>query len=57
MQQWPAPMILKPVAAQLGGQGGGRPDLAQGGGQAAHDLDAALSGVYDFLEHASVGMP
>lgn len=54
IQQWPAPLILKPLAAQLGGHGGGRPDLAQGGGHLVSDLDAALNSVYDFLEQASI---
>ncbi len=34
--------ILKPVAARVGGRGGGRPDLAQAGGNEPARLDEAL---------------
>jgi alanyl-tRNA synthetase len=33
------------IAAQLGGKGGGRPDMAQGGGNNLSALDAALASV------------
>ena len=33
------------VARQVGGKGGGRPDLAQGGGNEPAKLDAALQSV------------
>ncbi len=37
--------IIGPVAKQVGGSGGGRPDMAEAGGKDAHHLDAALASV------------
>jgi alanyl-tRNA synthetase len=37
--------VIKPVAEQVGGKGGGRPDFAQAGGNDPEALDAALSSV------------
>jgi alanyl-tRNA synthetase len=37
--------LIKPVAEQVGGKGGGRPDFAQAGGSDASALDAALASV------------
>jgi alanyl-tRNA synthetase len=37
--------VIKPVAEQVGGQGGGRPDFAQAGGSNPDGLDAALASV------------
>jgi len=37
--------LIKPVAEQVGGKGGGRPDFAQAGGNNAAALDAALESV------------
>ncbi|MDX2412016.1 MAG: alanine--tRNA ligase [Woeseiaceae bacterium] len=37
--------LIKPVAEQVGGKGGGRPDFAQAGGNNAEDLDEALNSV------------
>jgi len=37
--------LLAHVAAQIGGKGGGRPDMAQGGGQDGPALVSALAGV------------
>jgi alanyl-tRNA synthetase len=34
--------IIKPIAKQVGGSGGGRPDFAQAGGTEPNQLDAAL---------------
>jgi len=41
--------ILKRVAAMTGGGGGGRPDMAQGGGKDASKLDEALAAVPDIV--------
>ena len=37
--------VIKPVAEQVGGKGGGRPDFAQAGGNDASKLDKALQSV------------
>ena len=37
--------LIRPVAEQVGGKGGGRPDFAQAGGSDAGALDAALDSV------------
>ncbi len=41
--------LLAHVAAQIGGKGGGRPDMAQGGGQDGPALVTALDGVRDWV--------
>jgi alanyl-tRNA synthetase len=46
--------LIKPVAEQVGGKGGGRPDFAQAGGSDAGALDAALRSVSAWVaEHLS----
>ncbi|MDU9022623.1 alanine--tRNA ligase [Pseudomonas corrugata] len=42
--------LMKQVAAAVGGKGGGRPDMAQGGGTDAGALDAALAQTVAFVE-------
>ncbi|MGQ0558242.1 MAG: alanine--tRNA ligase [Sphingosinicella sp.] len=47
--------LLRPGVAALGGQGGGgRPDLAQGGGPDGDQGDAAIAAVRDALSEASI---
>ncbi|MFP4572041.1 MAG: DHHA1 domain-containing protein, partial [Desulfobacterales bacterium] len=41
--------IIKHVAAEVGGGGGGRPDMAQAGGAKPGNLDFALEKVYSLL--------
>lgn len=41
--------LLSHVAGQIGGKGGGRPDLAQGGGDDVPALATALAGVRDWV--------
>jgi alanyl-tRNA synthetase len=41
--------LLAHVAAQIGGKGGGRPDMAQGGGQDGPALVAALAGLREWV--------
>ncbi len=41
--------LLSYVAGQIGGKGGGRPDLAQGGGEDGPALVSALKGVNDWV--------
>ncbi len=45
----PAGELVGAVAALLGGKGGGRPDMAQGGGSDTAALPAALAGVPDWV--------
>src|SRR5690606_29678460 len=42
--------LMRYVAEQLGGKGGGRPDMAQGGGSDLAALDAALASVVPWVE-------
>ncbi len=42
--------LLSHVASQIGGKGGGRPDLAQGGGEDGPKLVAALEGVLEWIK-------
>ena len=41
--------LLKQVAEQVGGKGGGRPDMAQGGGNQPQHLDSALQSVVEWV--------
>jgi len=41
--------IIKQVAAEVGGRGGGRPDMAQAGGNQPGNLDKALSRAYEII--------
>jgi alanyl-tRNA synthetase len=44
--------VIRPVAEQVGGKGGGRPDFAQAGGSNPEGLDAALASVAGWVsEH------
>ncbi len=42
--------LIKHVAQQIGGKGGGRPDMAQGGGTQPEALPGALASVKDWLQ-------
>ena len=48
-KQYQAGKILNHVALQVGGKGGGRPDMAQGGGTQPDNIDSALASVKDLL--------
>ncbi|MDX1455805.1 MAG: DHHA1 domain-containing protein, partial [Gammaproteobacteria bacterium] len=41
--------LVNHVAQQVGGKGGGRPDMAMAGGSEPDKLDAALAGVVDWV--------
>lgn len=43
--------LMRYVAEQLGGKGGGRPDMAQGGGSDLTALDSALASVTPWVEN------
>jgi alanyl-tRNA synthetase len=47
--QFKAGEIIKKLSAQVGGKGGGRPDMAQGGGPDAARLQQALKSVFKIL--------
>jgi alanyl-tRNA synthetase len=42
--------LIKEMAAEIGGTGGGRPELAQAGGKNPERLDAALTKVFELVE-------
>ena len=44
--------LIKPMAAEVGGTGGGRPEMAQAGGKDPSKLDASLERVFGLVEHA-----
>ncbi len=44
--------LIREMAAEVGGTGGGRPDMAQAGGKDPEKLDAALAKVFDLIETA-----
>jgi alanyl-tRNA synthetase len=41
--------IIKTLSAKVGGKGGGRPDMAQGGGPDSKAIKAVLDGVFEML--------
>lgn len=45
----PAGKLAQHVAQQVGGSGGGRPEMAQAGGNQPENLDAALESVYSYV--------
>ncbi|MBT8370525.1 MAG: alanine--tRNA ligase, partial [Deltaproteobacteria bacterium] len=48
--------IIEQIATVVGGRGGGRPDMAQAGGNQPQKLDQALEKAYEVVEQTS-GMP
>jgi alanyl-tRNA synthetase len=42
--------IIKTLSAKVGGKGGGRPDMAQGGGPEIGRIGEALESVFEMLE-------
>ncbi len=47
--------LIRAIAPIVGGRGGGRPELAQGGGTDASKLDAALAAVATEVQEQSTG--
>ena len=41
--------IIKELSAMLGGKGGGRPDMAQGGGPHSKKMKEALESVFEIV--------
>lgn len=50
--QYHAGKIIKAVAAEVGGGGGGRPDMAQAGGSQPENMDRALKRACDVIERS-----
>jgi alanyl-tRNA synthetase len=48
-QKFQAGKIIKRIAKTLGGNGGGRPDMAQAGGNRPDLLEPTLAGVYEWI--------
>ena len=46
VEQYQANKIMKYITGKIGGHGGGRPDIAQGGGTNTEELDEILQSVY-----------
>lgn len=42
--------LVNMIAMQMGGKGGGRPDMAEAGGNQPHHLDTALESVYGWVK-------
>jgi alanyl-tRNA synthetase len=55
VKRFQAGKLVQEVAPIVGGRGGGRPDLAQGGGTDASRLDEALSLVPGWVERVAAG--
>ena len=53
--KYPAGKLIQEVAKQVGGGGGGRPDLAQAGGKDPSKLDVALALVPGWVERVARG--
>ena len=49
-RQYKAGEIIRHLSEMVGGKGGGRPDMAQGGGSEPEKLNNALEKVYGFIE-------
>ncbi len=47
--------LVNQVAVQVGGRGGGRPDLAEAGGKAPEHLDGALQSVPGWVRDQLAG--
>ena len=47
--------IIKQITAVCGGKGGGKPDMAQGGGKDALKIDDALAMVDDIIISQTAG--
>ncbi len=52
-----AGQLIREVARQVGGSGGGQPHMAEAGGKNPDRLDAALNSVYQLVEQASAKGP
>ncbi len=53
--RFPAGELIKPLAAEIGGTGGGRAEMAQAGGKRTDRLDAALAQTFTEVERVGAG--
>jgi len=53
--RFPAGELIKPLAAKIGGTGGGRPEMAQAGGKQTGRLDDALAAIVTLVEGRAGG--
>lgn len=51
-ERFKAGELIRPIAAQVGGSGGGRPDMAQAGGTEVAKLDDAIEAIYGVVAGA-----
>ena len=49
-KQYPANRLIKDVARQVGGGGGGKPEMAQAGGKSPEGIDAAFAKLYEIIQ-------
>ncbi len=54
-KRFPAGELIKPLAIEVGGTGGGRPEMAQAGGKNPQGLDAAMEKVFTLVEERGAG--
>jgi alanyl-tRNA synthetase len=53
-QRVPAGQVIKELAPIVGGRGGGKPDMAEGGGSQPEKLKEALEASYNIIERLLV---
>jgi alanyl-tRNA synthetase len=53
--RFPAGELIKPLAVEIGGTGGGRPEMAQAGGKQTDRLDEALAKIVALVEGRAGG--
>jgi alanyl-tRNA synthetase len=53
--RFPANELIKPLAAIIGGTGGGRPEMAQAGGKLTQEMDRALAQAFSEVERKANG--
>lgn len=51
-KNYPAGKLITEISPLVGGKGGGRPDLAQGGGNDIGGIDKAIEAAYQWVENA-----
>ncbi len=54
LDQFKAGELVNMIAMQVGGKGGGRPDMAEAGGNQPENLDRALESVYQWVEEKGI---